>query len=142
MKTILLLITILVFSCTPNEGQPKENGDLVGKWKLIEQFADPGDGSGDFQPIISDRIIEFFNDGTVIVNGELCFMESSTGGSSSGTYMITGSETADTTYDGEIIPERCSFDGVKVFFDLTSNGNLILWYLCIEGCGQKFEKIK
>lgn len=144
MKYILIVIPILFFACTsnesPNESQTCEDIELVGKWELIEEFIDPGNGSGDFESITSDRVIEFFSDGMVTVNGELCFMENSLGEPSFGTYEVTSDQTADTTYDGEIIPNDCEFDTL-VSFDLTANGNLILWYHCREACGQKFSKI-
>lgn len=140
-KLILITISIILISCSSDEGKPSGETELLGKWKLIEQYLDPGDGSGDFQPINSNRTIEFFSNGTVEINGELCFMSSEVGDKETGTYMITSSNEADTTYDGEIIPNTCSSRSAKVYFDLPLNGNLILWYLCIEGCGQKFKKV-
>lgn len=35
-------------------------------------MADPGDGSGTFQPVESDKTIEFKNNGSVITNNSLC----------------------------------------------------------------------
>ena len=37
----------------------EETDDLRNKWKLIEVLADPGDGSGTFQPVESDKTISF-----------------------------------------------------------------------------------
>ncbi|MFD2727743.1 lipocalin family protein [Hyunsoonleella rubra] len=143
MKSILhlFLIASLSMACTSDHGRPTPDNELIGKWKLIEQLVDPGDGSGTFQPIESDRVIQFFSDGTVEVNGVLCFMSSEVGDAETGTYEITGDNTADTTYEGEIIPNTCNSRSAKVFFNLPLDGNLILWYLCIEPCGQKFEKV-
>lgn len=142
MKNYLLLtLTLIILSCSSDDRKQKEEINLIGKWKLIEQLADPGDGSGTFQPITSDRTIAFFKDGTVEVNGVLCFMSSEVGVKETGIFMVTSSHEADTTYDGEIIPNTCSSRSAKVYFDLPVSGNLILWYQCIEGCGQKFKKI-
>jgi len=140
-KVALILLAIFLFSCTSDDNKPTDETGLIGKWKLIEQLADPGDGSGTFQPISSERVIEFFSDGTVSVNGNLCFMTSEVGKTVTGTYMKTSDNNSDTQFDGEIIPNSCSSRSAKVYFDLPSSGSLILWYLCIEGCGQKFTKI-
>lgn len=142
MKKLLVTILTFVFlSCSSDDSKPNGETELIGKWKLIEQYLDPGDGSGDFQSIESERTIEFFSNSTVEINGELCFMSSEVGDKEIGTFMITSSNEADTTYDGEIIPNTCSSRSAKVYFDLPLSGNLILWYQCIEGCGQKFKKI-
>lgn len=142
MRAYLFIFTLLILTgCSSDDNKPKDETGILGKWKLIEQYLDPGDGSGDFQSIESGRTIEFFSNGTVEINGELCFISSEVGDKETGTYMITGSNEADTTFDGEIIPNTCSSRSAKVYFDLPLSGNLILWYQCIEGCGQKFEKI-
>ncbi|MEW4922768.1 hypothetical protein [Algibacter sp. 2305UL17-15] len=141
MKKIVLMFSMLMIftSCSSDDSKPTDETGLIGKWKLIEQLADPGDGSGTFQPIASERVIEFFSDGTVAINGVLCFMSSEVGDKESGTYkLITDS---DTQNDGEIIPNTCSSRSARVYFDLSVSGHLILWYQCIEGCGQKFEKL-
>ncbi|WP_298550823.1 hypothetical protein [uncultured Algibacter sp.] len=140
-KLAIILFALFLVSCTSDEGKPTEETGLIGKWKLIEQLADPGDGSGTFQPIESNRMIEFLSDGTVEINGVLCFMMSEVGDKETGSYMITSDDRADTIYDGEIIPNTCSSRSAKVYFDLSLSGNLILWYQCIEGCAQKFKKI-
>ena len=139
-KYLLLVLIVILSSCTSNESTPTDETGLIGKWKLIEQLADPGDGSGKFQPISSKRVIEFFNDGTVSVNGDLCFMTSEVGKTVTGTYMKTSDNNSDTQYEGEIIPNSCSSRSAKVYFDLSTSGDLLLWYQCIEGCGQKFIK--
>ncbi len=142
MKKLLITILTLVFlSCSSDDTKPSNEVDLVGKWQLIEQYLDPGDGSGDFQPIDSERIIEFFSDSTVVINGELCFMSSEVGTKETGSYMLNTDSNNDFQYDGEILPNTCSSRSAKVYFDLPVSGNLILWYQCIEGCGQKFKKI-
>lgn len=134
---ILILITALLFNCTSDDANPKnENEELLGKWKLIEQLADPGDGSGTFNPIDSARIIEFFSNGTVTVNGLLCYMSSEVDSQKSGTF----SEIESAYYDGEIVPTGCDYSETKIYY-VIEDSNLILWYLCIEGCGQKFEKV-
>lgn len=138
-NAILILLTLLLFNCKSDDGTPQRDTNLIGKWKLIEQLADPGDGSGTFEPIESDRIVAFFSNGTVTANGILCYMSSEVGDENSGTY-----ESVETTSfsDGEITPDNCdsNFFNPVVYYKI-EGANLILWYQCIEGCGQKFEKI-
>lgn len=142
VKYFLPIILFSFFiSCSTDDSRPKEQPQLIGKWRLIEQLSDPGDGSGTFQPIDSNRVIEFFSDNTVKINGVLCFMSSEIAIEESGTYMMITDSNIDTQHDGEIIPNTCSSRSAKVYFDLPVSGNLILWYVCIEPCGQKFEKI-
>ena len=140
-KYLLIVFLVIISSCTSDDSKPTDETGLIGKWKLIEQLTDPGDGSGTFQPISSERVIEFFSDGTVSINGDLCFMTSEVGETVTGTYIKTSDSNSDIQYEGEIFPNSCSSRSAKVYFDLPVSGNLILWYQCIEGCGQKFTKI-
>ena len=137
-----IVLVFILLSCSSDDTKPEiENEDLLGKWRLIEQLADPGDGSGTFNPVESDRVIEFFSDGTVTVNGSLCYMSTKVETNASGTYQVTSDDTSDTTFDGIITSDNCQFSDFRIYFDLPLSGNLILWYPCIEGCGQKFKKI-
>lgn len=142
MKSYVIILSILLmFGCSSDDSKPTTNTSLIGKWKLIEQYFDPGDGSGDFQTVESQRIIEFFNDETVKINGDFCFMSSEIGDVETGVFTVTSDEASDTTFDGEITPDTCGSGNVKVFFNLQANGSLVLWFSCIEGCAQKFKKI-
>lgn len=130
-KVTLILLTGLILSACNKDNVKVENVELLGKWKLIEQLSDPGDGSGVFKSVESEKTIEFLDNGTVISNGTLCSMNTEKGVVSTGTYTID---------DGFIIPEGCDYSELKVFFEL-KNSNLILGYQCFEGCGQKFVKL-
>lgn len=138
-KYLIIVLLIVMYSCSSDDSKPTDETGVIGKWKLIEQYLDPGDGSGDFQPIESNRVVEFLSDGTVEINGELCFLSSEVGDKETGSYMLI--TDSDTQHDGEIIPNTCSSRSARVYFDLPVSGNLILWYQCIEGCGQKFARI-
>ncbi len=130
-KVTLILLTGLILSACKKDNVKIENVELLGKWKLIEQLSDPGDGSGVFKSVESEKTIEFLDNGTVISNGTLCSMNTEKGVESTGTYAID---------DGYIVPKGCSFSELKVFFELKDK-NLILGYQCFEGCGQKFVKL-
>jgi hypothetical protein len=111
---------------------------LEGPWKLVEQLVDPGDGSGEFAPVTSNKTIEFFQNGTYMVNGSLCTIDADTGPVTTGTYVV-GEELNDFSFENYLDPENCDFEGYKVHIVLDSSF-LILSYPCIEGCAQKFIK--
>lgn len=126
---ILMMCLALLFACNKTDND-KQN-DLVSKWKLIEVLADPGDGSGTFQPIESDLIIEFYKDGTIKSNGLLCYMTLESSDETFGTY---------STVDNTISPDDCNH---SLDYSLDSeNSQLIISYPCIEPCGLKFIKIQ
>ncbi|MDP4662626.1 MAG: hypothetical protein NWS74_03095 [Salibacteraceae bacterium] len=121
--TIAILTALAVISCKKKDDVESE---LYGTYKLIETLADPGDGSGTFQPVSSDKTVTLYNDGTITSNGELCRLNTETGTSTAGTYSFT---------DSTISSSDCTTFG----FELSGN-TLILNYQCIEACRGKFLK--
>ncbi len=130
-KTILLIIAIgILISCSKNDNDNLKTDELIGQWKLIEQLADPGDGSGTFQSIDSQKIIEFYTNETVTSqNGSLCqpYSEEQI---SSGTYSL--SEQRITT--------NCQNPNIAFIGFEFKDGYLILNFASNEGFSQKFEK--
>ncbi|MDP2724133.1 MAG: hypothetical protein Q8O72_15355 [Bacteroidales bacterium] len=122
----VLILAGMIASCSKTKNN--ENPQLISKWKLIEQLADPGDGSGVYTPVDSDKTIEFFANGDVISNGSLCTMNFETGSVGRGKY--------DTT-DYSILPENCNSEMYHISYSI-SNSELTLYYPCIEGCAQKY----
>lgn len=124
---IILFLTIIFLStsCDKKEEEP----ELVNSWKLIGVLADPGDLSGTFQPVESNKIVSFYADGTVASNGQLCLMEVEASNSSTGTYS-----TADST----ITPENCGIAPFVIYYEF-EGAHLILNYPCIEACREKYE---
>ncbi|MCL6294566.1 hypothetical protein [Jejuia spongiicola] len=140
-NSILFLFALILISCTSDDNKVLiENEALLGKWKVIEVLVDPGDGSGTFQPATYNRTVEFFSNAIVTASGTLCFLGSESN-PSTGTFKLISTNETDINHDGEIKPNDCGFSEARVYFDITSNNELILWYPCIEGCGEKFEKI-
>lgn len=125
-----LLFSALVIAFTSCEKE-EQDSELVNSWKLIEVLADPGDGSGTFQPVTSDKIISFFEDGTVTSNGILCQMSSETGTGSTGTYSET---------ELSITPDNCGFAAFVMTYEF-AGANLIINYPCFEPCREKYELI-
>lgn len=130
MKNSILLLLAIVFTFSCSKEEDYEESDIVGTWKISQALLDPGDGSGVFTDIESDKSLEFFDDGRVISVGDLCPLSSSSEGTAEGLYdESTGKITADcqgqeVSYDYEII-----------------NNELILTYQCIEPCAIKYVKI-
>ncbi|MBT29558.1 MAG: hypothetical protein CMO01_07835 [Thalassobius sp.] len=132
MRNTLLMIVIacMAFTCDENEDVELTAG-IVGKWQLKEIYADPGDGSGKFNEVESDKTITFLANNTLSTNQSLCKLAGNPNGSSTGTYSLQ---------DSTIIPTDCDFEEFKIYF-VVENSYLILYYPCIEGCGEKYEKV-
>lgn len=69
MKTIYLFLSacccLVLGACTAPEPTTQNNG-IMGKWRLVEELGDPGDGSGTFQPVAkgAERILVFERGGS------------------------------------------------------------------------------
>ncbi len=122
-----LLFSAFLFILT--SCKKEETPELVNSWKLIEILADPGDGSGTFQPVSSNKIISFFANGSVTSNGQLCNMGTESNASSEGTYAEA--ETA-------ITPDNCGIAPFVIYYEFDGS-NLILNYPCFEACREKYE---
>lgn len=132
MKKILLLLSIsfLIISCSNDDSD--DETEIIGQWKLIEVNADPGDGSGIFQTVESDKVVVFLKNGTVTSNGTICYISTESNNPTSGTYSLT---------ESTISSSDCVQTEIEITFELV-NSKLILRYPCIEGCQEKFTKIK
>jgi len=130
MKKVILIILFsrILFSCS--EKDESTNTDLIGKWKLTEILADPGDGSGTFHSVSSNVILEFHSDYTVTSNKPVCTMSIETGEPGSGTYSLA---------DSTISSGDCGTTYSKLKFEI-SGSVLILYYPCIEPCATKYVK--
>jgi len=134
-KTVLFVFVVFAlvaqsFAC---EKEEQEIGLFTSEWKLIEQLSDPGDGSGTFQKVDSDKVIQFFEDGTLRSNGSLCFMNSTTNED----FVATFNEA-----ESLIVIEDCGSNReFRIEYGLL-NGDLILSYPCIEPCAQKYERVE
>jgi len=138
MKIILSVIStsllVLLFSCekaTCEFGEEEQNG-IVGKWRLVEELMDPGDGSGIFQAVVSDKEIIFFGDGTFEANGEVCTMTNQSSTNHNGTY-----DTSLETFS----PANCQIMAPMYYNYSVSGNTLILTYPCACGCQQKYKRI-
>ncbi|MCX2720732.1 hypothetical protein [Lentiprolixibacter aurantiacus] len=109
---------------------PEVTTDIVGEWTLIEVLADPGDGSGRFRSVSSDKQITFFEDGIYTSRGSICDFSIESEGTITGTYALSDS--------GYWID--CA-DSVDYSIGLRLEGGfLIITFPCFEPCLQKFRK--
>lgn len=127
MKKLLFALVLLNWlaleSCTKTANIEKE-------YILVEVLSDPGDGSGVFQAVTSDKKLIIYDDDTFkIENGKFCSFEEGAGLTGSGTInysegLMTGDECKDRrhliTQEGE-------------YFTIS--------YPCIEPCAQKYKEI-
>ena len=130
-KLVFTLAAVgILFSCNNDDDLDSET-ELVGNWKLIEILADPGDGSGTFSSVESEKIITFKNDGTITSNGNLCDMSISSDNQTSGIY----NNFSESTFNSS----DCNNPDYNFTFE--QNGNiLIINYPCIEPCKAKYKK--
>lgn len=137
---ILLLFVGFVLSCSNSDDVSfSEEADLQGSWLLMEQYSDPGDGSGDFRKVKSDKTIKFDGNGTFTVNGTLCNMTTDSGPESNGTYTVAEELTA-YSVENHMSIEDCEFGDTRVAIQF-DGGRLVLSYQCFEGCAQKYRKV-
>lgn len=132
MKRLLIIILVLGAIASCKKTDENKNTDLIGKWKMTEVLMDPGDGSGTFHSVSSNKYIEFRADGTVFSNGSLVSNSTETAEADSGRYSLVDS----------------TFTSYRIFIDLPltmhfacEGSVLTISYPCIEPCGAKFRKM-
>ncbi len=133
MKNMILIASVvaIMISCS-KDSNDNGNAELLNSWLLVEQLLDPGDGSGVFVPVDSDKTIEFLANGTVVSNGSLCFVKSITGSASISVFDST---------EKYIIPGDCIGPDSKLTYEVIDD-KLLLYYPCFEPCVQKFVKLE
>ncbi len=129
LKLLFVLMGLFVLSSSCNKYPCDLCDGICGKWKLVEELMDPGDGSGTFQPVSSTKEIEFFGNGTFEANGEMCVMANQSSSTQTGTYDSSGSTFS---------PDNCSSQTPLTYSYSISGDTLILSYPCFEGCQQKY----
>ena len=129
----LLTICFLCMVVSACKGDDDTTGnEIVGVWRLIQISVDPGDGSGSFQNVDTDKTIEFKADGTLISNGSICTVSTETGMNSLGTYSLV---------DFTITSEDCVQTELAIRFELV-NSTVIVSYPCIEACREKYVPLE
>ncbi|WP_438426100.1 lipocalin family protein [Aquimarina macrocephali] len=129
MKKLLLCFFVITFcnACTKKNKSP-----LVGKWKLTHVLVDPGNGKGAFQKTNQEKVIEFFNDGTLKTNVSYCPLDNDKTIGMSGTYDMNHTQ----------LIMACTSSESKINFEI-NDSKLIIDYptQCMEPCKEKYTKI-
>ena len=120
----ILVILSLFTSC-----KKKDGGSLTGTWELKEVLIDPGNGSGVFNAVSSDKNLVFHTNGNVNCNGVICDMSIESNTSTAGTYSEIDSTLISTACPNLILKYEVSGD------------TLILIYPCFEPCKAKYIKV-
>lgn len=130
---VVLCTLMLLLSCSSDEKDIPL--DLIGTWKLQEVNNDPGDGSGTFQKVESDKTLIFKKNLEITSNGSLSENTTNSTSPSHGVYSITG----DSEASGIITPSNSEHLSVEIRFEI-KNSALYVYYPCIEGCAAKYVK--
>ncbi len=109
----------------------KDDRVLTGVWRLTERLSDPGDGSGIFTPVDSERTIRFSANGTYTANEDICDFLHGTSSPSSGQYDLE---------ENRLMPEGCVSAGFNSLGIEVNGRELIISYLCEEGCRHKYKR--
>lgn len=128
----ILFIANMMFSCSSDDNNTI-NPDLAGTWKLSEVNNDPGDGSGVFIKVKSNKILTFKGNNTITSNSSLCQNTITSDSPSSGTYEVD----TDSPLKGTIKSPAC--DNQEIQFEIQGS-TLYVYYSCIEGCTAKYIK--
>lgn len=133
MKQILftLIGIILLISCDSSDDAGNVlTSDIVGIWQLTANLSDPGDGSGSFQSVSSNKTITFNADGTFTSNGDVCDMSITTSTNTNGTYYTTD----------KTINANCGTTNLPISYTI-DNLTMDISYFCIEACQSRYRKI-
>lgn len=133
---ILSFVILIITSCSESEttinipDKSNSSNELLGEWTLIERLVDPGNGSGTFQAVQSDKKIKFLENLQFESSEPLCVLIPSSHELGKGSY----------TLDPQMLfPDNCDFTS-ELNYQL-DNGFLIINYLCIEPCAEKYQRI-
>ncbi|MGK7390940.1 MAG: hypothetical protein ACNS60_11345 [Candidatus Cyclobacteriaceae bacterium M2_1C_046] len=131
MKKMLLslILSTVLMACSDDDFNSSQ---IIGRWYLVEQLVDPGNGSGEYQNVNSEKFIEFYSDSTYLSNGSLCTMNINAEQETIGTYSHFTKVIKATGCEPESV--------IEISYNI-ENSRLILNYSCIEACNQRYIKV-
>ncbi len=130
-KTITVCICFFyLLSCTSTTEEVAIDQNELGTWRLIEVFADPGDGSGTFQSVVSSKTVTFEANGTINCLGNLCDLSAASSTQTTGTY---------SSFNRTIMTPNCN--QLQLTYEITEDV-LIIIYPFIETCKAKYIKVQ
>lgn len=123
-----LLLPLLVFSaCQDDDDDTTPRPE--SQWQLSAVLADPGDGSGTFETVDSDRQLNLLTDGTYSSNGNLCDFNADADEPTLGTYSLA---------NATLSPDNCVTTGGTPFGLEVRGDTLEVRYLCVEACVHRY----
>jgi hypothetical protein len=103
----------------------KDNVTLTGKWRLVENLLDPGDGSGTWMPSATHTELTFNSDGTTNGNTFPMYVN----------YALKDSVTI-TFHQADTVIQNYLYKISHDTLTMSPNGP----FRCIEACGIRFKK--
>ena len=130
LPIFLLLAFAALFTACEDDEDPIPPAD--SRWQLDAVLSDPGDGSGRFQSVDSDRTITLLSDGSYIAEGDICSFSEDGRPNTMGSYDIEG---------GTITPDDCvTIGGTPISLSVTAD-SLFIDYLCFEPCRHRYRAV-
>ncbi len=126
----LLLASLLLPGCQKDSDERPDPDVLEGTWLLTEALFDPGDGSGEFQKVDSERELNLAPDNTFSSNYDIC-QAIEEGQKFSGNFDRIGVKEF-------LIP--CAGSLLNSVQGRLEDGFLVLYYPCDEPCAYRFTK--
>ncbi|MEL7145190.1 MAG: hypothetical protein AAFO69_02380 [Bacteroidota bacterium] len=129
---ILAFLTLLCLlsGCGDDNDLTSLSSSPSGVWILKEVLSDPGDGSGTFRPVESTHSILIFEDNSFKSSEDIC--NGSDNGVSGQVDVASGRFRITDCFNG-IGRGTLRYQQVK--------DEMILYFLCIEPCAQKYVRI-
>lgn len=121
MRVILMVLALSAFLACKKNSDDLRLG-LIGKWKLSEWYADPGDGSGTWQHAdpSNPQFLEFTASGKLIFSPSNVYLADH--------YKVTSDSTMIFSHGSESYNIRY----------MLGESLLAIYPPCIEGCGDKY----
>ena len=127
---IIGILLLILGGCDTSSNDPLDPESLYGSWELIEVLIDPGDGSGEYNPVDTGETITLKRDGTYESNWDPCASGEVPGNSFEGTFTATSQTRFELDCDGALQPVLGTLE----------DGLLAISYGCIEPCLYRFLK--
>lgn len=92
---------------------------------------DPGDGSGKFHKVESDKSLKIKSSGKIESNGDLSKLSTETGDRTYGKLLKVTNGIILNSHQTEL----------KIYYELKGD-SLLVYYPCKEGCAEKYKRKK
>jgi len=135
MKSLFFFLPLFCLALVSCAEKSSTADTLVGDWQLVEVLMDPGDGSGVFTPVDSEKTISIQANGAYTASGIICELSTTTTATTSGNFR----------FETQLVePSDCrTMQPAATLIPYEFNGKeLILQYVCIEPCLHKYRRIE